>query len=640
MSRNARDFDIACLGRAAVDLYGEQIGTPLEGVSTFARYLGGSPANTAVGVSRLGLRSAMITRVGDEQNGRFVRATLAAEGVEVSQVFTDPARLTALVFLAIRDREDFPHLFYRDNCADMALCAGDIDPAFIARCGALLVSGTHLSAAGTRTAVESALLAARGAGARVVLDIDYRPVLWGLGSPGDGAERSAASETATSRLAAVLPYCDLVVGTEEEFSIAGGSTDVIEALRAVRVRSQALLVLKRGPRGCVCFEGAIPASIEEGLVGPGFEVEVFNVLGAGDAFMAGFLSGWLRGEPLEACARYANACGAIVVSRHGCAPAMPTGMELAHYLDHGSSTPRLREDRDLDHLHRATTRPAVHAPLYILAFDHRSQLETVAAANGAPPARIAAFKSLICDAFLRCATSRPGGGVIVDDRYCESILPRLTAAGHWVARPVELPGAIPLAFEAGASLGLQMRTWPAQHVAKCLVFYHPDDAEELRRANIVQIEAVAHACAAMGRELLLEVIPPARTPAGTRTVARAMEHVYGAGIRPDWWKLPPDSDPSEWGAIDAVIARHDPLCRGVLVLGMQASTEILRATFAAATTSPRVRGFAVGRSIFAPAAEHWFAGRWTDAQVVDDVARRYEDMVSNWELAANNLEIA
>ena len=280
MTRAVREFDVACLGRAAVDLYGEQIGTGLEGLSTFARYIGGSPANTAIGSARLGLRPAMITRVGDEQNGRFVRQALEREGVDVSQVATDPKRLTALVFLAIRDRDDFPHLFYRDNCADMGLVEADIDPAFLRRCGALLVSGTHLSTPTTHAAVERAVQAARTAGSRVILDIDYRPVLWGIVGHAGGADRATASAAATERILALLPACHLVVGTEEEFCVAGGSLDVLAALRTVRSRTPALLVLKRGPRGCVAFPGAIPATVDAGLVAPGFPVEVFNVLGA------------------------------------------------------------------------------------------------------------------------------------------------------------------------------------------------------------------------------------------------------------------------------------------------------------------------------------------------------------------------
>jgi sugar/nucleoside kinase (ribokinase family) len=208
-------FDLACIGRAAVDLYGEQVGCGLEEVSSFARYLGGSPANTAVGAARLGLTVAMISRVGDEQNGQFVRATLAREGVDVSQVGIDPERLTALVFLAIRGDGDFPHVFYRDRCADMGLAERDIDAGFIARCGALLVSGTHLSQPGPRAACLRALQAARAAKARVVLDIDYRPVLWGLVRPGEGSERAAATGAATASVAEVLPQCDLVVGTRK-----------------------------------------------------------------------------------------------------------------------------------------------------------------------------------------------------------------------------------------------------------------------------------------------------------------------------------------------------------------------------------------------------------------------------------------
>lgn len=626
-------FDLACLGRAAVDLYGEQIGTPLEEVSTFARYLGGSPANTAVGASRLGLKVAMVTRVGDEQNGRFVRATFEREGVDVSQVTTDPQRLTALVFLAIRDRDDFPHVFYRDNCADMAITAADIDGDFIAGCAGLLLSGTHLSRESTRAACESAVAAARASKRRVILDIDYRPALWGLARPGEGAQRYAASDAATSRIAGFLPHCDLVVGTEEEFRIAGGSANVVTALRTVRARTRALLVLKLGPRGCMAFEGPIPASIESGTIAPGFPVEVFNVLGAGDAFMAGFLRGWLRDEPVDRCCQYANACGAIVVSRHGCAPAMPTAIELQHFLTHGVTTPRLREDRDLAHIHRATTRRPIQAPLHILAFDHRTHFDVLAGANHAAPERVETFKGLVAEAFLRVAAHRRGAGVIVDDRFGAAVLPRLTARGFWIARPVELPNAIPLEFERGEGLGLAMHAWPAGHVAKCLVCFHPDDAPQLQARQIASLAALAHACETTGHEMLIEIVPPPGREPEARATAWAMEAIYAAGIRPDWWKLPPSPQRDTWRLVDEAIDRNDPLCRGVLVLGMEAGNAELLAGFAAAAGSRRVCGFAVGRSIFAHAAEEWFAGRWGDAAAIEDIARNYSKVTQLWEEA-------
>ncbi|MEO5734275.1 MAG: PfkB family carbohydrate kinase, partial [Rubrivivax sp.] len=143
-------LDVICIGRSSVDLYGEQIGGRLEDMRSFAKYVGGSPTNTAVGASRLGLRAGLISRVGDEHNGRFVRETLQAEGVDVSQLRTDPTRLTALVFLGIRDPDTFPLVFYRDRCADMALCVDDIDPDHVSRTRAVVISGTHLSHPDTR----------------------------------------------------------------------------------------------------------------------------------------------------------------------------------------------------------------------------------------------------------------------------------------------------------------------------------------------------------------------------------------------------------------------------------------------------------------------------------------------------------
>jgi 5-dehydro-2-deoxygluconokinase len=631
-----RTFDLVCMGRAAVDLYGEQLGTPLEEVSTFARYLGGSPANTAVGAARLGLAVAMLTRVGNEPNGAFVRAQLAREGVDVSQVSTDPERLTALVFLAIRDRENFPHIFYREWCADMGLVPEHVDAGFIASCGALLVSGTHLSQEATYAACRTAIEAARAAGAKVILDIDYRPVLWGLAPHAQGAAREGATNEVTARYAPILPLCDLIVGTEEEIHVAGGSTDTLAALRAIRTNSLATLVLKRGAQGSVAYAGDIPARLDGGVRGQGFAVEVFNTLGAGDSFMAGFLRGWLREEPLPQCLAFGNACGAIVVSRHGCAPAMPSWLELKSFLANGPSRPRLREDAVLEHLHRATTRVPVARRLHILAFDHRAQLEAVAQSNGCGPERIAAFKSLVADGFERIAKGRTGAGVIVDERYGEAVLARLTGRGYWIARPVEAPGSVPVAFESGMNVGLALRTWPASHVAKCLAFYHPDDDEALQRAQLERIVALAQACVATGRELLLEIIPPARDSNDALTTSRAMEAIYAHGVKPDWWKLPPSTERRTWKAVGDAIAKHDPLCRGVLVLGLEAPADELAGSFRAAVASPWVKGFAVGRSIFADAALAWFAGLASDAEVVETVARRYLEIVNLWEAAETN----
>ena len=628
-----RLLDVVCIGRAAVDLYGEQIGGRLEDMRSFAKYLGGSPANTAVGAARLGLKPAMLTRVGDEHNGRFVRERLAAEGVDVSHVVTDPQRLTALVFLGIRDRDTFPLVFYRDRCADMAIAPADIDAGFIASARALLLSGTHLSQPDTLAACRRAVEAARAAGTQVVLDIDYRPVLWGLTSPGLGEQRYVPSAEVTARLQGIVADCDLLVGTEEEIHIAGGSTDTLAALRSLRELSRATLVVKRGPMGCVVFDGAIPARLDDGITGPGFPVEVFNVLGAGDAFMAGFLRGWLRDEPLEVCCRYANACGALVVSRHGCAPAMASWEELQHFLVQGSAHRRLREDVALEHLHRVTTRTRRVDALAVLAFDHRVQLEELA--RGAPDAaqRIARFKQLVAQAARQGATPSDSAGIIVDDRYGEAVLPAMTGGRWWVARPVELPGSRPLLFEAGSQLALALRAWPTEHVAKCLVSHHPDDNPALRAQQMAQLVALQQACIATDREFLIEVIPPREMGSAGDTLARALAQIYAAGVKPDWWKLPPQESTAAWERIGALIADEDPHCRGVLLLGLEASEEALVESFRIAAPHPVCKGFAVGRSIFADAAAAWFNGRCSDEDVVAEVAERYARLIALWDRA-------
>jgi len=636
-------FDIVCMGRAAVDLYGEQVGGRLEDMRSFAKYLGGSPANTAVGLARLGLKPAMLTRVGDEHLGRFVRERLAAEGVDVGHVTTDPARLTALVFLGIRDRDTFPLVFYRDRCADMAIDVGDVDPALIASARALLLSGTHLSQPGTRAACERAAALARAAGARVVLDIDYRPVLWGLTAPGLGEQRYVESARVSEELQRIVPACDLVVGTEEEIRIAGGSPDTRAALRQLRAATAATIVMKQGPMGCIVFAGEIGETddFEHGVVGPGFPVEVFNVLGAGDAFMAGFLSGWLRGEATERCAAYANACGALVVSRHGCAPAMPSRIELQHFLAHGARGRAVRLDADLEHLHRVTTRLRDWPELAVLAFDHRVQFEELALADGRSDgaidaqarARIARFKRLVAAGGQRGASASTGFGVIVDGRYGEDVLPMLTGGAGWIARPVEQPGSRPLAFESGPDVALTLRDWPTEHVAKCLVLFHPDDDATLKTAQLERLGALQAACVATDRELLIEVIPPREMASGEDVLARALDAIYAAGVRPDWWKLPPPGSDAAWHRIAESIARHDPHCRGVLLLGLEASEDELARSFERAAPHPICRGFAVGRSIFAPAAAAWFAGSASDDEVVADIAARYGRLVDLWRRA-------
>ena len=629
----ARELDLITIGRSCIDLYGQQIGGRLEDMTSFAKYLGGSPTNTAAGAARLGLRTGLLTRVGADHFGRFIREELAREGVVTRGVLEDTERLTALVFLGIRDPDTFPLIFYRENCADMALEAGDVDPEFIRSAGAVLINGTHLSRPGVFEASVKACEIAKASGGRVVFDVDYRPVLWGLAGKDRGEDRFVESAEVTARLQQVLPLCDLIVGTEEEMHILGGSTDTIAALKAIRERTAALLVCKRGPDGCSAFPGGIPDTLDDGVVGRGFRVEVFNVLGAGDAFMAGFLRGWLRGEPLETCCEYGNACGAIVVSRHGCTPAMPTWDELQAFMTGGVRPFRLRDDEALEQLHWATTRRSEYPDLTVLAMDHRSQFEAMCEALDVSVDRAPAFKALALKAVDRLANRDPGYGVLLDGRFGMRGLEAAADTPYWIGRPIELPGSCPLEFEASPDVATELATWPRNHVVKCLVFYHPDDPEDLRLRQERQLLRLQDACRKTGHEFLLEVICSKSGAVERRTVSRAIERFYDLGMKPDWWKLEPMDDPDAWGEIEAVVRARDPLCRGVVLLGLSIPEEDLVASFEVAARAPIVKGFAVGRTIWADVAEPWLSGEIEDEAAVDQLAARFGVLVDAWRAA-------
>ena len=620
------ELDVITIGRSSVDLYGQQIGSRLEDIGSFAKSVGGCPANIAIGTARLGLKSALVTRVGAEQMGRFITEQLQREGVSTAGIAVDEQRLTALVLLAVEAEGVSPMIFVRTDCADMALSEADIDEGFIASARAVVVTGTHFSTPGAEAAQRKAIRLARAAGRKVVFDIDYRPNLWGLAGHAAGFERYVKSDYVTGKIKPILSDCDLIVGTEEEVLIAAGESDLLAALKAIRAVSGATVVLKRGARGCIVYDGAIPDDLEAGIVGQGFPIEIYNVLGAGDAFMSGFLRGWLKGESHQTSATWANACGAFAVSRLLCAPEYPSWAELDYFLTHGSRFKALRKDEELNHIHWATTRRRHWPRLTAFAIDHRKQIEDIA---GERTELIPAFKVLAVKAAADVAAGRPGFGMLLDDKWGRDAL-FAVPKDFWIGRPIELPGSRPLRFEFSQDIGSRLVEWPVDHCIKVLCFWHPDDGDALKAEQLDRLRAAQDAARRIGRDILVEIIASKAGPIDAGTSARALAELYAAGLRPDWWKLEPQADAVAWANVDAVIEANDPYCRGVVLLGLEAPEEELARGFAAAHHSRTVRGFAVGRTIFAEAAKAWFAGTMSDEQAVADMAGRFRALVGIW----------
>jgi 5-dehydro-2-deoxygluconokinase len=314
-ANSSRVYDVLAMGRSCIDLYAHQIGVPITEVTSYDAYVGGCPTNVIVGSSRLGMRTALLTAVGDGPVADHVLHFLRKEGVETKFIPRKTGRRTSAVIVTIRPPDDFPITFYRDNCADDALTIDDVERSPLAESRLLFVTGTGLSREPSRTATLWAAEQARAAGTEVVLDVDYRPALW------PGAPSFGAAVRTLARMA------DLVIGTEEEIEAATGQSIAGGAAHRMLDLGPAAVVLKRGAAGATIWR---PGGSRTDV--PPFKADILNTIGAGDAFASGFLCGHLQGWPLERAARLGNAGGAIVVGRHGCSIAMPRFEEIETFV--------------------------------------------------------------------------------------------------------------------------------------------------------------------------------------------------------------------------------------------------------------------------------------------------------------------
>lgn len=304
-------FDVLAIGRCGVDIYPLQVGVGLEQVESFGKFLGGSAANVAVAAARLGSSTALISGVGNDPFGRFVRAELARLGVDNRYLTTHSQYPTPVTFCEIFPPDDFPLYFYRKPSApDLQIEAAELDLTAIQAARLYWSTVTGLSEEPSRSAHFTAWRA-RGRAPLTVLDLDYRPMFWD--SPAAAAEQVRRA----------LEHVTVAVGNREECEIAVGETNPHKAADALLDLGVQLAIVKQGPRG------VLGKTRNASVTVPPVDVEVVNGLGAGDSFGGSLCHGLLHGWPLEKTLRYANAAGAIVAGRLECSTAMPTAAEVA-----------------------------------------------------------------------------------------------------------------------------------------------------------------------------------------------------------------------------------------------------------------------------------------------------------------------
>ncbi len=326
-------YDLLTMGRSSIDLYSNDIGAPFAEITSFGAFVGGSPTNISVGAQRLGLRTALLTAVGEDPVGDFILHFLRQEGVETRYIPRKTGARSSAVLLGIEPPDRFPLVFYRDNCADIQLNIDDALAAPLGDCVAFEFAGTNLSRDPSRMATIFAAERARAAGARVICDVDFRPDQWD--------DLRAFGQV----LRATLPLVDVVIGTEDEINAAVmhsakqmslSHSQISDARVVGDTRTAILQLLALGPAAVIEKIGPEGARVHladgEIIDAPGFPVEITNILGAGDAFGAGFIYGYVKGWDWLRSARLGNACGAIVVTRQGCANFMPTMAEIDEFV--------------------------------------------------------------------------------------------------------------------------------------------------------------------------------------------------------------------------------------------------------------------------------------------------------------------
>jgi 5-dehydro-2-deoxygluconokinase len=327
-------FDILLMGRSSIDLYANDIGAPFPEIKSFGAYVGGCPTNISVGTRRLGLRSVLLTAVGEDPVGDFVLHFLEKEGVNTEFIPRKKGHRTSAVILGIEPPDKFPLVYYRDNCADIELNFADVLAAPIADSRVLLISGTGLSREPSRSATIFAAERAQSSDTKVVLDLDFRPDQWHDARAFGVATRSVLHltniiiGTADEAKAGALAEDASVMVEHSQVSGAHVSGDLLQAVETILSAGPEALVLKRGGEGTTVY---LPSG--ETIEAATFPVEVYNVLGAGDAFASGFLYGYCKGWDWYRSARMGNACGAIVVTRHGCANFMPYEQEALTLIE-------------------------------------------------------------------------------------------------------------------------------------------------------------------------------------------------------------------------------------------------------------------------------------------------------------------
>jgi 5-dehydro-2-deoxygluconokinase len=600
-------LDVLALGRTYINLEGEQIGSSLKDMSTFKKSVSGTCALVSIGLSRLGLNCALLSKIGQDALGEHIKEAMAFENIDPTLLITDPKNAT---LIALNNSAFFEHHSL------LNLQESEIDPGMIGHAKALFLTSDMFVDEASNRAARKAIIAAKDNQTKIILALEMWPLM------GQHNQQVQALET-------VLPFCNLIFGYEEEIHILANTQDTYIALTQLREITNATIVMKSATQ-YYAFDGAILNQWQQISRHAQFQAVNFASINAHAAFIASFIHAWLKGEPPANALKLAERSEQIVEA-NPMHLGLPT-QRLLSYIDSRKEdiTDALFHTPYIKHLHYVTTRSRVSCSKFLVNFGYHAQWLKMAEAFNVGEQAVQKAKALLAQGIFSASGKEHPTGIVSDECPSKETILSPIPSNSMIARTLEVANQIPLQFVSGNDMTSTLLKWPHQHVAKVSITYHPDDKYVIRGEQEKALLSLYQACRETGHLLLIEISPPTNSLVTASTLGHIMQRFYELGIYPDWWQFAAPRDQRSWDSLHRVIQDNDPDCLGVFVHTPLCSLDQLGVLFDMISKQPICKGFVLGKTLFQPIIEQWLSQKIADHVLVDHVKPLFHQIINMW----------
>lgn len=597
--------EVLSLGRTYVNLESEQIGCSLKSTRSFRKNISGTCALVSIGLSRLGRYCALLSKIGTDPFGDYIKETLMSEKIDPSLLITDPHHATLMALNNAAFYEHHTLLELQEN---------EIDPSMIGHAKALFLTSEIFRHEANHRAARKAIIAAKDNQTKIILALELWPTL-GRHSPSQQS------------LETILPFCNLIFGYEEEFQAFANTQNTFDALTHLRALTHATLVVKCTKENYV-FPDAITDHWKSLPRHGQFDSIQFASLDEHAAFISGFIDVWLKGEPPANALKQAILCQQLaeMAPEH-------LGLPSEKLLRHKD----LKETKPayFKHLHYVTTRHIHAMPQCLLSFGYHSQWEKIAASFSASKEMVQKAKALITQSLFSLNEAQTPMGLIADEKPGNELIHIPIPSQAMLARSIELENEIPLRFATTQDLSHTLLKWPSEHIAKVSITYHPDDKYVTRGEQETMLLSLYQACRDTEHPLLIDITPPTNSLITASTLGHIMQRFYDLGVYPDWWQFAFPRDQRSWDSIHRVIEDNDPDCLGVFIQLPTTTLDQLNIILEQASKQPLCKGIVMGKGLIQPVLEQWLSQKIADHILIEQVKPLIQQIVTLWESKKN-----